>query len=378
MPKLTNHISILIMPTDICNMNCVYCFHNSHHPQMGKMSFETLNQIYQVTLNEYKSVTFIWHGGEPLAMGLSFFQKAVEMQKKYKCVQIQNRIQSNLTLLEDDTCDFLVKNHFGIGSSFDGEKNDLLRGNTDLILKNRNKIISYGKQCGFIMVLSALNIDSLINSYNIFKKINANYNMNMYVATSTKFDEKLILDDAHAIARIIEFYEYWKNDPCCNISVGYFERILKYIFEGEKSVCKYNSCLGKWLGIRYNGDVGPCNRFFPPEYSYGNVWNYKRISDAFDSDGFNKILSEAIERREKCKKCLIFSFCSGGCNNVAYNENGINNNMGKSCIINIAVYKHIFDDISKYKDNLELCPFVNPRIRLLIRNKVQKSIHNAI
>lgn len=102
MPKLSNHLSILIMPTDICNMNCVYCFHNSHHEKAGKMSLDTLKKLYDITLNEYEQVTFIWHGGEPLVMGLTFFQSAIEMQKEYKNVKIQNRMHSNLTLLTDE------------------------------------------------------------------------------------------------------------------------------------------------------------------------------------------------------------------------------------------------------------------------------------
>lgn len=88
MPKLSNHLSILIMPTDICNMNCVYCFHNSHHEKAGKMSLDTLKKLYDITLNEYEQVTF--------------FQSAIEMQKEYKNVKIQNRMQSNLTLLTDE------------------------------------------------------------------------------------------------------------------------------------------------------------------------------------------------------------------------------------------------------------------------------------
>ena len=94
------------MPTDICNMNCVYCFHNSHHEKVGKMSLETLHRLYDITLKEYEQVTFIWHGGEPLVMGISFFQKAIEMQKAYKNVKIQNRMQSNLTLLTDEMVEF--------------------------------------------------------------------------------------------------------------------------------------------------------------------------------------------------------------------------------------------------------------------------------
>lgn len=380
MPKLLKHLSILIMPTDICNMNCVYCFHNSHHEKLGRMSLDTLKQLYDITLNEYEQVTFIWHGGEPLVMGLSFFQKAIEMQKNYKNVKIHNRMQSNLTLLTDEFADFLSANHIGVGTSMDGVLNDQLRGNTQTVLNNREKMLNRGQHCGFIMVLSKANIDTLIQSYEMYKSLSANYNMNPYVSTPTEQNAQLLLNAEHTIEKLIEFYEYWKKDLSCNIEVGYFERIIRHILFGEKSVCKYNSCLGKWMGIRYNGDIVPCNRYFPHEYSYGNVWDYNHISEAFDSEGFKKLLSEAIERRKKCANCPIFNFCSGGCNNVALNENGISNHMGTSCKIAISVYQHIFKDI---KCQPILCNSNNPRIKCLLNEQTKQSnghcdIHNDV
>ncbi len=379
MSKLSNHLSILIMPTDICNMNCVYCFHNSYREKAGKMSLDTLKRLYDITLNAYEHVTFIWHGGEPLVMGLQFFQQAIEMQKEFKNVKVQNRMQSNLTLLSDEYAEFLVANHIGVGTSIDGVLNDQLRGNTSKVLANRDKLLSKDQHCGFIMVLSAANIDTLIQSYEMFKQLNANYNMNPYVSTPTELNAELLLDAEHASKKLIEFYEYWKNDSSCNIEVGYFERIIKHIIYGEKSVCKYNSCLGKWMGVRYNGDIVPCNRFFPPKYSYGNVWDYHIISQAFDSDGFKNLLSEAIERRKKCAKCPIFNFCSGGCNNVALNENGISNNMGTSCKIAISVYQYIFKDITSLKTNPYLYSGNNPQIqRLLCRKRKRSDNHHDI
>lgn len=380
MAKITQKLSVLIMPTDICNMNCVYCFHNSHHEKEGKMTIDTLKRMYDITLSEYEQVTFIWHGGEPLVMGLPFFQKAIEMQKEYRDVRIENRMQSNLTLLTDEFAEFLSVNHIGVGTSLDGVLNEQLRGNTQTVLANREKLLKRGQRCGFIMVLSAANIDTLISSYEMFKKMKANYSMNPYVSIPTEQNTRLLLDAEYTTQKLIEFYEYWKNDLRCNIEVGYFERIIKHIFLGEKSVCKYNSCLGKWIGVRFNGDIVPCNRYFPPEYCYGNVWEYSHISEAFDSDGFKKLLSEAIERRRKCADCPIYDFCTGGCNNVALNENGVTNNGGVNCKISVAVYQYIFNDLITYKNHSAKCDLKNNRLLAMIygRKKTDNGFHHDV
>lgn len=52
-----------------------------------------------------REVMFTWHGGETLMRPLSFYRKAVELQKKYaRGRQIDNSIQTNGTLLNDDWC----------------------------------------------------------------------------------------------------------------------------------------------------------------------------------------------------------------------------------------------------------------------------------
>lgn len=353
-------------------MNCIYCFHNNYHENSGKMTLETLRKVYDSVFAAYNDVLFIWHGGEPLCMGISFYEKALEMQKEYANVRIENRMQSNLTLLTDEMADFLCKNQIGIGASFDGVENDNLRGNTDRILNGRQKIIERGKSCGFILVLSKKNLYSIIDSYEQFKELKASFNINTYVKTTADNNNELELDADETVEQLKKLFDYWVEDAKCNIHVDYFERMIKFILYGEKSVCKYNSCLGKWLGIRYDGSIGPCNRFFPEEFSFGNVWDYSKLSDAFQSEGFNKLLSCAIERRYKCQKCTIYSYCTGGCNNVALNENGITNNEGTTCKITKQIYHYVVEYFEKNQGR-PVIEYTNPMLKELLLRKKRKN-----
>lgn len=108
MPHFYEHINILVMPTDACNMNCVYCFHKPYQCGIEVMSIETVKRLLDITAPFYKSINFIWHGGEPLLMGLDFYQKVVELQKQSSC-NIKNSIQSNLTLMTSEMAAFLRK-----------------------------------------------------------------------------------------------------------------------------------------------------------------------------------------------------------------------------------------------------------------------------
>lgn len=368
MDRKRKKLSMLIMPTDECNMNCIYCFHKAHHGNNERMSLETVRRIYDITFKSFEDVTIIWHGGEPLCMGADFYREAISMQKDYRNTRIRNRMQTNLTMLSQPMVELVREYNIGVGSSLDGVCNEELRGRTAIIESKRQLLINSGLKCGFIMVVSRKNIDSLNDSYDYFKAMNANFTMNPYISNSCNECDDLKLDVVYAAEKMIELFEYWIGDVNCKIHLDYFERIINYIIHKKKTVCKYTSCLGKWMGIRYNGEIVPCNRFFPDEYSYGNVYQYSDISEAFKSAGFNRLLNEAILRREKCKQCAIYAFCEGGCNNVAYNENGISANNGDSCYLTRTIYEYINKRVQKIIDqgNLER---INPQIRKIMQKK---------
>ena len=68
---------------------------------------------------------FAWQGGEPTLMGLDFYKRAVELQKKYGVTgqEVGNSLQTNALLLDDaDWCRFLHENKFLVGISIDGPK----------------------------------------------------------------------------------------------------------------------------------------------------------------------------------------------------------------------------------------------------------------
>ncbi len=65
----------------------------------------------------------IWHGGEPLAIGIKAFKELIEpfreLQKKQK---VRHSIQTNGTLISQQWCDFFKEEKFEIGVSLDGNE----------------------------------------------------------------------------------------------------------------------------------------------------------------------------------------------------------------------------------------------------------------
>ncbi len=89
------------------------------------MSDEDLEKLIKDYMQlRFPVVGFAWQGGEPTLMGIDFFRRAVELQKKYGSPgqQISNTLQTNGVLLDDKWCQFFHENKFLLGISIDGPK----------------------------------------------------------------------------------------------------------------------------------------------------------------------------------------------------------------------------------------------------------------
>lgn len=190
--------------------------------------------------------------------------------------------------------------------------------------------------------------------------------MNMYIRTdNSDASYRMSLTGSEYSSAMIELFNYWKDDDTCNIRVDPFEEIITYMLFHRKTICCYTSCLGKWLAIRYNGLITNCNRYYPDEYHFGNIMTMNHIREAFESGGFKRMLSNAVIRREKCKSCLIYDYCRGGCSVVAMFENGMENNGGPSCDALKALYMYIKNFIDSYKNSQINCN-LNSRLNGMI------------
>lgn len=111
-----------------CNLRCEYCYYLEksnlyRDAQKRVLSEEMLEQFTKEYIEAQTSpdILFTWHGGEPLMRPLTFYRKAVELQRKYGAGRrISNSIQTNGTLLNDEWCRFLRENNWLVGISIDG------------------------------------------------------------------------------------------------------------------------------------------------------------------------------------------------------------------------------------------------------------------
>ena len=98
--------SLLVKPASAdCNLRCTYCFYlekcclypNTPQHRMSEAVLENLIRGYLST--DQPVYTFGWQGGEPMLMGLDFFRRVTDLQKKHgrTGTRIANGIQTNAT-----------------------------------------------------------------------------------------------------------------------------------------------------------------------------------------------------------------------------------------------------------------------------------------
>ena len=66
---MNDHMTVIMKPTNQCNLRCKYCYHAENGYSNDKMSEATLQKTIAVTAPFVKHITYNWHGGEPLMMG---------------------------------------------------------------------------------------------------------------------------------------------------------------------------------------------------------------------------------------------------------------------------------------------------------------------
>src|SRR5262249_34882601 len=101
----------VIKPTHLCNLACKYCYNDDvRDPIMrDEVLHRTIEQTFSYVrrFEHNRTVSFVWHGGEPLIAKRAFYERAVEYQSRYaEGVRCENSVQTNGTLIDDSWLEF--------------------------------------------------------------------------------------------------------------------------------------------------------------------------------------------------------------------------------------------------------------------------------
>lgn len=330
----------------ICNLACDYCYYlekSKLYQESPKhiMSDELLEKFIKeyIESQTMPQVLFTWHGGETLMRPLSFYQKVMELQRKYaRGRTIDNCIQTNGTLLNDEWCRFFHDNNWLVGVSIDGpqEFHDEYRKNKQgkpsfmKVMQGINLLNKHRVEWNALAVVNDFNADYPLNFYHFFKEIGCRY------IQFTPIVERIFRhDDGRHLAAV----EEGDNEKLADFSVTpeQWGNFLCTIFDewvkndvGEYFIQLFDATLANWVGeqpgvcslaktcghagvMEFNGDVYSCDHFVFPQYKLGNIYSKTLVemmySDKQQQFGRNKFDSLPSQ----CKECQYLFACNGEC-----------------------------------------------------------------
>ncbi len=117
--------SLIILPTEKCNLNCIYCYEKKYLGKMEEKVVQGIKNLINNRINELEVLEVSWFGGEPLLAKSVINQISsfiVDLKEKYNFKYISS-MTTNGYFLDFYTASELVKNgvnRFQI--TFDGNK----------------------------------------------------------------------------------------------------------------------------------------------------------------------------------------------------------------------------------------------------------------
>ncbi|WP_296119163.1 anaerobic sulfatase-maturation protein [uncultured Porphyromonas sp.] len=331
----------------LCNLACTYCYYlekkelcrDVASPQSQQMSDEVLERYVREYIGSQSTeeVVFTWHGGEALLRPLSFYQKAVRLQRKYAGGhRIINTLQTNGTLLNDEWCRFFKANHFLIGISLDGARtyHDALRRTPsdkpsfDRVMRGVRLLQRHGVDFNILAVVNALNADDPEGFYSFFKSIGCHYiqfapiveryHADGRLATVGEPDEESQLSSFSVTPEqwgdfLCGLFDVWVRDGVGEYFIQIFDATLANWMGVQPGVCTMAKYCGHAGVMEYNGDVYSCDHFVFPQYKLGNIRSSTLIEMMYSprQQRFGRNKYDALPRQ--CRECPYLFACWGEC-----------------------------------------------------------------
>ena len=327
-----------------CNLACQYCYYlraQHHAAGEGTMSDALLEEFTRqyIEAQTMPEVLFTWHGGEPLMRPITFYQRALQLQRQYAHGRhIDNCLQTNGTLLTDEWCEFLRDNHFLVGISIDGpqdvhdsyRRSKTGRSSWHSVMRGIRLLQKHGVEWNAMATVNAVNGDQPEAFYQFFRDIGCQYLQFTPVVerNGTELCEFSVTPDLWG-RFLCGVYDQWVREDVGSIFVQTFDATLANWAGVTPGVCSLSSLCGHAAVMEANGDVYSCDHFVYPEYRLGNIRQQTLTAMLYGEQQQRFARKKTGTLPRQCCECRWLFACHGECPknrfaNDCYGEQGLN------------------------------------------------------
>lgn len=338
----------------LCNLDCKYCFY------LEKEKFFPSNEDFRMTdalLEEYikqyikgqsvPEISFAWQGGEPTLLGVKFFRKVVELQRRYANGKaITNALQTNGTLLDDAWCAFLAENQFLVGLSIDGpaKLHDSYRvtkkgaGSYQKVLGGLRLLKKHKVEFNTLTVVNRVNSRKPLEVYRFLRDIGSGFiqfiplverladaeakKLGLDLALPPRSDEegtvRLPVTDWSVEPKqygefLCTIFDEWVRRDVGKTFVQMFDVTLGNWVGTGGGLCVFSETCGSAMALEHNGDLYSCDHYVYPHFKLGNILN-KSLAEMVGSE-FQRQFGQDKKSTlpPYCLACDVRHLCHGEC-----------------------------------------------------------------
>ncbi len=388
---MSNQLSLILLPTNKCNVACEYCFEDKTadfmtHDQLA-LTVEKL--LDHMELQRIHELIIYWQGGEVMIMQPEWFERAHELISAAagrRGKNIGHSLQSNM-IGYSAKWNRIIREMFGnnVGTSMDFPNlYRKARGHTaDDYTRIWTRNIKLAREAGIsVGVISIPNRETLrlggkaFYSYFVDELGVTDFQVNTSFSGGELNDAKTdSILDMPALARFfVELADVWfERGYPAGVKVGPIDELLNHFMGKVASLpCIWQqNCADDFVSIDARGHVAQCDCWVTsyPEYRFGNVFGAQSFSQLMkESKARRRFVSrpEAMIEHETCAGCDYLSICHGGCPVRAYSITGEFFTKDPYC----EVYKALFSRMETIAAELARARFARSLPVLPIRRDV--------
>lgn len=331
----------------ICNLNCAYCFYLEKESLYGdkenwRMSDETLEayvrQYIEAQPETVEEIDFAFQGGEPTLLGIDFFRRVLQLQKKHTPAgkRIHNSLQTNGMLLDDRWCEFLKEHDFLVGLSIDGpinlhdkyRRDKQGRGTFDRVCQAMRRLFRHGVEFNALTCVSRSNADHPVRVYHFLRDSGIEFIQFIPIVehldrpppeatTSDALPEDLVSQRSVRPEQygrfLIQVFDDWVREDVGRVFVRDFDQALAAWVGVGASLCVYMKHCGRATAIEHGGDLYSCDHFVDAQHKLGNIHHtpIRELANAARQEQFGRDKEAKLPRQ--CRCCAYLFICNGAC-----------------------------------------------------------------
>jgi uncharacterized protein len=386
-------LSLIIKTTRQCTLRCTYC-QDRRESSKQVMSFPVMTHMTTRALAEHDRVNFIWHGGEPTLLPISFYEKALLVQARLRRPgqKIGNCIQTNATKLTPAWAHFFKANKIKVGISIDGpahlhnshRRYRSGKGSYEDVIRGLSLLKEHEVQFSGLVVVDEGTLefgakrllDFLVGkgicSFGLLAAKPKNEPAAEAGTTTSHY-----IEPARMNAFLMNLYDAWLSRGDQKVKIRELEGLKAQIKGMTAGFCTLSGeCWGHYYMIEPDGSVVGCDVFSgDPRYTLGNIMS-NSFMEIEKSVGLLQLKKEHSDAIEAMRGCPEFPVCKGWCPHERYVSIRHNKLYRDDCCGLRDLIAHIrkrMADEPKMSSQQVLIPRKRPR-----RTKVEEVTHRVL